>query len=321
LTITSAGRLTGLALLLLAACTTQSATPAAKPDAQGSDALAQDAPGQDVDAGPSYLQSLQTCWPDLKCPRAFVISHGGDWSLADFPYDSKSAFLRAYAKGADGLKTDVHVTLDGVAVVAHSSPILGFESQDCAGLEIEKATAAQVTACHIFPSETETFQRVDDVLEWARGKLTIMLTVKEDKDFARAIQIVREHHAEDYVFFEARLGDLQGPVALAQDATKVWYNAELSGPEEIDALLATKNPRVLMIELDGFPSEPQVLQAAVGKIHGAGMRAFVSSKDHPSTDEHIALFQAGFDVVMSYNLDHGIEARKSVNTSRGVTPP
>lgn len=308
--------------LLTTACGSTPATTTAHPDAgpaATTDAL--DPAGDASGGAPTWLQSLQTCWFELTCPRAFVISHGGDWSLADFPYDSHGAFQRALDKGADGIKTDVHITADGVGVVAHSSPILGFESMDCADVQVEKTTAAQVTACHLFPSETETFQRLDDVLEWARGHTTIMLTVKEPQDFARTIQIVREHHAQDYVFFEARLGDLQGAVALAADATTVWFNAELSGPEELDALLALKNPRVKIVELDGYPTDAQELQKAIDRIHGAGLRAFVSSKDHPSTAEHVALFQAGFDIVMSYNLDHGVEARHSVNTARHVSPP
>ena len=273
-----------------------------------------------ADTGPGYLASLQECWADLKCKRAFVISHGGDWSLKDFPYDSKSSFLRAWQGGADGIKTDFHVTKDNVPVVAHSSPILGFESLDCADQIIEEMTAAEVTACHLFPSETETYQRVDDVLEWARGKLTIMLTIKKSKDFARAIQLVREHHAEDYVFLEVKLGDLEAESKLP-DADKVWVNAELGGPEQLDALVALKHPRVLMAELDGWPDLATVRKVVDEKIHPAGWRAFASSKDYPSVAQHQSLWEAGFDVVMSYNLVDGVAARKLVNTARGVVPP
>jgi len=36
---------------------------------------------------------------------------------------------------------------------------------------IEEMTAAEVTACHRAPSFTETFQRLDDVLDYLRGKM------------------------------------------------------------------------------------------------------------------------------------------------------
>ena len=52
---------------------------------------------------PTWRDTLDLCWTDLACPRAFVISHGGDWTVDDYPYDSENAFHRAQEKGADGI--------------------------------------------------------------------------------------------------------------------------------------------------------------------------------------------------------------------------
>lgn len=307
------------------------ATPAAAPAADV--ATAQDAtvdqgdtalPDAATATAPSHLVSLKNCWNDMGCHRAFVISHGGDWKLQDgLPYDSKGAFLRAFANGADGIKTDVHVTKDNVAFVAHSSPIEFWESEDCNGMKVEELTAAEMSACHIFPSETETFQRVDDVLEWARGKLVIMLTVKKPKDFARAIEIVLEHGAQDYVFLETRLGELQTVIPATPHKDEVFYNAELGGPGDVPALLQTAMlPRVLFCELDTPDSDPAKTQQLIEKtLHPAGMRAFVSSMKLPSVAQHKALFETGFDVVMSYDLVNGVAARIEVNQARGISPP
>lgn len=281
----------------------------------------------DVSATATWRDSLKICWTDLSCKRAFVISHGGDWSLADFPYDSEGAFHRAFDKGADGIKTDVHVTKDNVAVVAHSSPILGYESPDCGGQKIEEMTADEVTKCHILsvPQGDSTFQRLDTVLEWARGKVIIMLTVKESKDFPRAIQTVIEHNALDYVFLETSLGDLQNAIPLSPDWKKSWYNAEVDSPNDVTLLTETlKLPQVAFCEVNVKYQEAEnetLPKLLAEKIHPAGMRGFVSSIHLPEVAQHEALWNAGFDVIMTYTLDNAMEARRNINTARGISPP
>ena len=271
---------------------------------------------------PTWRDSLKVCWTDLTCKRAFVISHGGDWSIDDFPYDSEGAFHRAADKGADGIKTDVHVTKDNVAVVTHSSPLLGYETTDCAGLVVEDSTADQVTKCHIFPSDTQTFQRLDTVLEWARGKVVLMLTVKEPVDFPRAIQTVIEHNALDYVFLETSLGDLKDAVTKSPDWQKAWYNAQTSSEADVDTVIQTvKSPRVAFLEVNVDYQEGQNAKMAdllKNKIHPAGMRGFVSTIHLPAVADHQSMFDAGFDVIMTYNLDNALVARDATNTARGL---
>ena len=273
---------------------------------------------------PTYLDSLDVCWPDLACKRAFVISHGGDWD-GDDPYDSENAFHRAYDLGADGIKTDLLVTKDNVAVVAHSSPIEPWESLDCKGQKIEDMTADAVTACHLWPSETATYQRVDTVLEWARGKLTIMLTVKDSSAFARAISTVLEHDAAAFVYIETRMDNLQGAVVASPDWDKLRYNAEIGSLAELDVLeKAVARPRVLFCEFEPPDAETDLApmtDAIIKRLHPMGMRAFTSSIKMNSVEQHRALYDAGIDVVMSYVLANGVKARIDVNTERGVTPP
>ena len=57
------------------------------------------------------------------------------------------------------------------------------------------------------------------------------------------------------------------------------------------------------------------------QVHAAGMRAFVSSQKLPSVEQHKGLWDAGFDVVMTYNLANAMEARTAVNAARGISPP
>lgn len=310
---------------LVLGCTGTTSPAAEHADAvsdEGSDDVAK---ADSAPASPTWRDSLSICWTDLACKRAFVISHGGDWSLDDFPYDSEAAFHRAANKGADGIKTDVHVTKDNIAVVAHSSPILFYESSDCADKKIEEMTADEVTQCHLFPSDIATFQRLDAVLKWARGKVVIMLTVKESKDFARAIQTVIEQDALDYVFLETAMGDLQQAIAQAPNWQKAWYNASVDSADDITQLTQTlKSPRVAFCEISVKFQEAHNEQMAAlikDKIHAAGMRGFVSTIHLNTAVQHKAMWELGFDVIMTYNLDNAILARKQVNTARGVEPP
>lgn len=274
--------------------------------------------------GPTWRDSLGVCWSDMACPRAFVISHGGDWAVGKGrPYDSKAAFVRAFEQGADGIKTDFLVTKDKVAVVAHSSPILLWESAVCQGKKIEEMTAAEVTACPLFdsPTTTETYQRVDDVIEWARGKGTLMLTVKNSAEFGAAIDLILAHQAQDYVHIETHMGDLP-IIHKSANWDKVHYTVQIGALSDIDTLLGEKP--VLFCELE--PSYPGLDGAGLAKLiadklHPAGMRAFVSSQKLPSVAQHEALWNGGFDVIMTYNLVDAMEARKAVNTARGVVPP
>ena len=111
---------------------------------------------------PAWKTSLRVCWTDVGCQRALAMAHGGLWDTSSAPYDSNAALAATHAADFDAVKIDVRITSDDVPVVAHSSPLNWYESLDCTGLVIENSTAAQVTACHRFPSSSETFQRLDE---------------------------------------------------------------------------------------------------------------------------------------------------------------
>ena len=47
----------------------------------------------------------------------------------------------------------------------------------------------------------------------------------------------------------------------------------------------------------------------------------MSSIHLPTVAQHRALWDQGFDVIMTYALDAAIEARTAVNAERGIDPP
>jgi hypothetical protein len=271
--------------------------------------------------GGTYRNSLSVCWTDPYCPRVFAVAHGGAWNVSGPPYDSNAAIAAAYAVGCDGVKIDVRVTKDNVPVISHSSPLQYYESIDCGGKKIEEMTAAQVTQCHRFPSTTEKFQRLDDVLDYLRGKMVVELTVKLSTDIARTIQEVHAKNAEDFAFLEISTSDLQNLIPTLQGADSVYYLMDLgTNVTEVDTLLNTiKNPRAFMYEFD--PSV-DVSSMTPTRLHPAGVRSFTYTNAAAPTEPQLqALFENGYDVVSSQGAQNGVAARIVVNKSHGVSPP
>src|SRR5258706_3816303 len=290
------------------------------PIASGSDA-ARDGnhPPADAPAG-TYRTSLAVCWTDATCPRVLALAHGGAWDAATIPYDSNAALAAAYADGDDGVKIDVRVTSDNVPVIAHSSPIQIYESLDCANQRIETMTAAQVTACHRFPSSTETFERLDDVIGYLHGKMVVQLCVKLTTDFARTIEVVHALHAEDFAFIEINAGDFETLGATLAGADSVWFLVNVASTlADVDTLLALHNARAFMYEIDPGVDIGTIVPS---KLHPAGVRAFIyDNAAAPSVAQLEAHYTAGFDAVSSQSGTNGVQARVDVNTAHGISPP
>lgn len=281
-------------------------------------------PALAADAG-TYRTSLSDCWTDAACQRAMVVAHGGDWD-GNLPYDSRGAFVRAVQHGTDGIKGDIRITKDSVAVVNHSSPITGFESPECGGKKIEEMTADEVTCCHLIGSKTQTFQRVSDLLAWAHGRTVVMLDVKNPPDMPRVISTGIEAGAQDDLFLEVHLSDYVKYAVGAPGWEQMHYLIWLSNPADADMVIAMNHPaQAFMFEMD--PTSPGWDAAAMKtlitqKLHPAGVRAFTSTPiSNPTAQDHQALFDEGFDVVMTYDLATAVAVRTTVNQARGVTPP
>lgn len=323
------GMLAGLTLLSVAGC------GEASDDAGQNPSTAQDSTAQDSTAQAlateraedrasltgSYRDSLAVCWTDARCKRVMAVGHGGAWNALSVPYNSNAALAAAYAAGMDGVKIDVRVTRDNVPVISHSSPIKLYESLDCANKKIEDMTAAEVTRCHRFPSGTETFQRLDDVLEYLRGKMTVELTVKRSTDYARTITEVIARHAEDFAYLEISTAELRDQIPKLPGSDKVYYliNIEDRLPEIDELLDKIKNPRAFMVEIDPGVAIGSLVAT---RLHPAGVRAFIYDSNGLLSPAQVkAYYNQGFDVVSSNVAKNTVTARQQINTARGVTPP
>jgi len=307
-----------LALVALAACGQSSSTsPDGAIDADG----ASSADAVDGMPLPGHRTSLSVCWTDATCPRVLALAHGGAWDATSAPYLSNTALAAAFAAGDDGVKIDVRVTSDGIPVIAHSSPIKIYESVDCADRKIEEMTAAQVSQCHRFPSTSETFQRLDDVLGYLRGKMVVQLCVKRPSDYARTIAEIHALGAEDFAFIElGNPAELSTLIPTLPGSGTVYYLVNLeSNLAAIDGLLALGNPRAFMYEID---PGVDIGTLVADRLHPAGVRAFIyDNAASPTVNQLEAHYNAGFDAVSSQSGPKGVQARVAVNTARGVTPP
>ena len=281
-------------------------------------------PALAADAG-TYRTSLADCWTDATCPRVMLVAHGGEWD-GYHPYDSRGAFVHAVQDGTDGIKGDFRVTKDNVGVVTHSSPILGYESLECAGRAIEEMTADEVTCCHLIGSMTQTFQRVTDLLGWAHGRTVVMLDVKNAPDLPRAISTGIEAGAQDDLFLEVHFADYVKYAVGAPGWEKIHYLVWLDDPADADKLIAMNHPaQAFMVEMNPTSTgwdAAAMKDLILNKLHPAGVRAFTSTPiNNPTKADHQALFDEGFDVVMTYDLKTGLVVRKAVNAARSVSPP
>jgi hypothetical protein len=279
--------------------------------------------GTTVPDGGTYRNSLSVCWTDPTCNRAMSIGHGGAWDAINRPYDSNAAIINAYDIGMEGVKIDVRVTQDNVPVIAHSSPIQIYESLICGiqGLVIEESTAAQVTACLRAPSTTEHFQRLGDVLNYIRGKMVVQLCVKRSQDYQRTIDEIHALHAEDFAFIElGSPAEVQSILPTLTNANTIWFLVNVaSDVAAVDTLLGIGNPRVFMYEFDPTVDVSSITPT---KLHPAGIRSFTyDDAASPSVAALQAHFESGYDVVSAQNGPNNVQARKNVNTARGISPP
>jgi glycerophosphoryl diester phosphodiesterase len=272
-----------------------------------------------------WRTSLTTCWNNVTCNRALIVSHGGDWTVI-YPYDSLPAFQRAYDEGTDAVKGDFRVSKDNIGVVMHSSPITWYESPTCWGKKVEEMTAAECTSCQMALSSYK-FISVPQLLSWAKDKVNVMLCIKNDIDIPRAITTLVENNATDRAFLEIKVKDLNR-IKDVKGWEKVYYLAEGSSPGDIDTILSPSYawllPRIFTFEYDPAWDKWNInIQESIKKLHSKGVRTLTATATqlYPSVDSQEKLFTTGFDVVYTYDTQNGVIARTSIDKQRGVTPP
>jgi hypothetical protein len=222
---------------------------------------------------------------------------------------------------ADAPPDDAAEPAADVPVIAHSSPIEYDESLDCGGRRIEELTADEVTRCHRLPSLTERFQRLDDVLDYLRGKTVVQLCVKASTEIQRTIDEIHAQAAEDFAFIELEPIHMETLIPTLAGADTVWYLVNIAGSlGEVDTLLdVVHHPRAFMYEFDpGI----DVSTLTPERLHPGGVRSFTYNSATPLSVAAIRwYFENGYDVVSTQSAANAVEAHQNVNSARGVSPP
>lgn len=112
--------------------------------------------------------------------RVLVIGHRG--AAGHAPENTLASFAKAWELGADLLELDVHLTRDGEFVVIHDGDV--SRTTDGQG-RVQEMTAAQIKRLDAGGRFDPRFagERVPllvEVLEWARGRIPLVIEVKGD---------------------------------------------------------------------------------------------------------------------------------------------
>jgi hypothetical protein len=83
--------------------------------------------------------------------------------------------------------------------------------------------------------------------------------------------------------------------------------------------------RTFLFEFGDWASwDPATLNACLAAAKAAGVRTVGVSRDSgvgATVRNHLQIYQAGFDVVYTYNVENAVTARRITNIQRGVVPP
>jgi hypothetical protein len=254
-----------------------------------------------------------------------IIAHGGQWDATGAPFLSAKAFEQAWQTGADGIEADIRVSKDGVPIVAHSSPIEYYESLDCGGKKIEEMLASEVTKCHLGANLGATFQRMDAVMDWAAGKLIMEWDVKLPTDLAATIGVILQKNAQDRSTILVDVGELQTVVPTISGWEQLHYLGDIGATSDVPTAIGMKSThKIFLFEMDrsyGDATEAQVSDLIKDVVNPAGIHAYGASEQYTATvQNHLDVYHQGFDVVLSYNVPNGVEARAQANAERGYAP-
>jgi hypothetical protein len=292
------------------------------------DEAIEDADAADVaeeeEAPPEYVRgSLASCLLDRGCGRVGVTSHMGAWTAA-IPGNSMAAFRRAWELGADAIESDIRVSADGVPFMIHDDEITLYESLLCAGKVVSESTADEIDNCLLLPSLTETIPTFEEFVTWARGKILIHLDVKETDALGVMVEQIIARGAQDFVFIAISSGEALDVVPSIPGSDGVYFLLRVGSVPEVDLALGDlRRPNIFMLEGDrtwDTVDETQMM-VQVGRVHDGGLRIMASSDQYtPTIADHLHLYDMGFDYVLSYNCENGVEAAREENIARGYPP-
>jgi hypothetical protein len=186
-----------------------------------------------------------------------------------------------------------------------------------------------------------TFTDTHKLLAWANGKVNVMFCVKLESDVPASIATLVSQNATHRAVLELGVGPLVNAAYGSPGWDSAWYIVEMSNSAELASFFAETPAdllaRVLLVEFNNWdvnwPDKAQQLTADLVAVHGGlggvgpggtGARAVPATHSNgpaATVANHMAIYDAGFDVAYTYNLANAVAARIDVNSAKGLAPP
>lgn len=165
--------------------------------------------------------------------------------------NSLAAFEEAYQDGADIIEFDLRLTKDSIPIVYHDEDLKTWTN--CRG-NVRDYTAEEIQRnCH-FKFSDKTLPRNDhpplfaEVLAWANGKIILNGEFKDAEVVEPSIALVQQYQAHHWVYFQTKSSPQRYLRARRFDPNVVLLY-HLKSPEELNWVLAQRDPALLIIEI------------------------------------------------------------------------
>jgi hypothetical protein len=245
-----------------------------------------------------------------------VAAHRGGYGLPDS--NTVARFELARRQGVDIVETDLRLSRDGVVFLFHDS--LLDRATSCKG-PIAKRTAAEISRCHLNGLDHGP-DRFEAALAWSRGRVVIDAELKTLAVTRPAIDLVRRHHAYDWVYFQVGNGPVTYQGVREYDA-RVAVEAGPRGPEGkrwLAELLAKRDSHLLLIQLHPDFLSPEILEAIHQSDKLASLNAWLLA---PETNGASCskVFELGIDVAVTNAADLCAKQRDEARASQRKSTP
>jgi glycerophosphoryl diester phosphodiesterase len=200
--------------------------------------------------------------------RPLLVGHRGAMAVA--PENTLLSFETGLAGGADIVELDVQLTADNQVIIFHD---IGLQQKTSATGMIHEHTAAFLqtldVGSHFDPSFSGlTMPLLDEVLAWARGKISLMIELKHGPYFSpildiETVSLIRAHNMTDEVIIiSPDQFALQRVKALEPSITTSFtFGGRLLNPLAV----------IQELDVDGFsPFTDYLTKEVVDLIHEAG---------------------------------------------------
>lgn len=255
----------------------------------------------------------KTIYERLKGPTTGA-HRGGMLSFS--PGNTMERFKSAQDAGIDVIEMDIQLSLDGIPVVFHSD--LLENSSNCQG-PVNQKTWEQLQSCSLNRS-TEKIPSFEQVLVWNNGRSVLNAEFKTDEVILPAIELVKQHSAYEWVFFQTRNQRSQYKLAREHDA-HVALLYKIINLDELAWVESLHDSRLVVIEV----GKDLVAKEVSAAIHAIGKLALTNSFRLGNLAEAFGanckkVFDFGFDIAISDNASSCVKQKKSLGPSVSQPP-